>query len=55
MCVVEGVGISRYQFLSLLKVKKVNIGFLKNTKFSNIGDYWDDETVGKIIDLLHEF
>ena len=38
-----------------LKVKKVNIGSRKNPKFSNIGDYWDDETVGKIIDILHEF
>ena len=28
---------------------------LKNPKFANIGDYWDDETVGKITDLLHEF
>ena len=27
----------------------------ENPKFSNIGDYWDNEIVGKIIDLLHEF
>ena len=26
-----------------------------NPKFSNIGDYWDEEIVAKIIDLLHEF
>ena len=33
----------------------MNIGSLENPKFSNIGDYWDDETLGKIIELLHEF
>ena len=24
-------------------------------KFASIGDYWDDETVGHIVDLLHEY
>ena len=38
-----------------MKIKKVNIGFLENPKFSNIGDYWDEETVAKIKDLLHEY
>ena len=38
-----------------LKIKKVNIGSEENLKFANIGDYWDDETVGNITDLLHEF
>ena len=52
---VEGFGIFRHQFLCLLKIKKVNIGSPDNPKFANIGDYWDEETVGKIIDLLHEF
>ena len=28
---------------------------MENLKFANIGDYWDDETVSKITDLLHEF
>ena len=38
-----------------LKIKKVNIGSPENPKFVNIGDYWDDEALGKITDLLHEF
>ena len=38
-----------------LKVKKENIVTLKNPNFANIGDYWDDETVGRITDLLNEF
>ena len=55
MRLVEGLGISSDQFLSPLKIKKVNIGSKKNPMFANIGDYWDDDTEGKIIDLLHEF
>ena len=41
--------------MSPLKIKKVNIGSTENPKFVNIGDYWDNETVGKIMDLLHKF
>ena len=55
MRIAEGFGISSDQFLSPLKVKKVNIGLPQNPKFANIGDYWDEYIVGKIIDLLHEF
>ena len=52
---VEGSGISSEQFVKPLKIKKVNIGSEDNPKFSNIGDYWDEEIVAKITDLLHEF
>ena len=52
---VDGFGISSNQFLNPLKTKKVNIGSIENPKFSNIGDFWDDETFGRIIDLLLEF
>ena len=52
---MEGLSLSNDKFLKPLKTKKVNIGSPENTKFSNIGDYWDDEMVGKITDLLHEF
>ena len=38
-----------------MKIKKVNIGLPENPKFANIGDYWDEEIVRKIIDLLHEY
>jgi hypothetical protein len=34
---------------------KVNIGMTENPKFAQIGDYWSDETVEKIADLLHEY
>ena len=55
MHVVEGLGISSDQFLSALKINKVNIGSIKNLKFVKIGDYWDDETIKKITHLLYEF
>ena len=51
--VVEGLGISSNNFLNLLKTMKVNIGSHENPKFANIGDYWEDETIRKIINLLH--
>ena len=49
------LGISYNSFLNPLKTKKVNIGSPEIPKFANIGDYWDDETIGKITDLQHEF
>ena len=38
-----------------LNIRKVNIGTEENRKFANIGAYWDDESMGQITDLLHEF
>ena len=55
MHVVEGLGISSDQFLSALKIKKVNIGSIENLKFVKIGDYLDNETIRKITHLLYEF
>ena len=52
---VERLGVSSDKFLIPLKIKKVNIGSLENSKFANIGDYWDDENIGNITYLLHEF
>ena len=52
---MEGIVISSDQFPSPLKIKKVNIGSPKNTNLANIRDYWDEETVGKVTELLHEF
>ena len=52
---MEGSGISSDQFLKLLKIKKVKIGSPENLEFTNIGDYWDEETIAKVTDLLHEY
>ena len=54
-CTGEGSCVSSDKFMNPLKIEKVNIGLLENPKFSNIRDDWDNENVGKIIDLLHEF
>jgi hypothetical protein len=36
-------------------VKKVNIGIVENHKMASIGDYWDEQIVESIIELLHEY
>ena len=38
-----------------LKIRKVNIGTEENPKFASVGEYWDEETMANIINLLHEF
>ena len=38
-----------------MKIKEVHIELLKNPNFSNMRDYWDEEAVAKITDLLHEY
>ena len=55
-------GCIRWKALSLIptiiehiKLKKINIGTKVEPKFASIGDYWDDETIGHIVDLLHEY
>ena len=52
---MEKSSASNDKFLNPLKINKVTISSPENPKFANIGDYSDNETVGKIIDLLHEF
>jgi hypothetical protein len=36
-------------------VKKVNIGTVENPKIASIGDYWYEQTIERIIELLHEY
>jgi hypothetical protein len=38
-----------------IKVKILNIGTNDNPKMANIEDYWDEQTVERIIELLHEY
>jgi hypothetical protein len=42
-------------YVQPIKTQKVNIGTKEYPKFTQIGDYWDDETIEKIADLLHEY
>jgi hypothetical protein len=41
-------------FVAPIKVKKVNIGMNDNPKMASIGDYWDEKTLERITELLHE-
>ena len=36
-------------------IRKIDIRTTENPKFANVGDYWGEETIAKITDLLHEF
>jgi CTP:phosphocholine cytidylyltransferase-like protein len=38
-----------------IKVKKVNIGTTENPKMASIGDYWDEQTIERITELLREY
>ena len=38
-----------------LKTQTVNIGSEENPKYATIGDYWDDEMVSKVTQLLHDY
>ena len=38
-----------------MNIRNVNIGTEENPKFENARDYWDEETMAKIIDLFCEF
>jgi hypothetical protein len=52
---VEGPELESVEYAKSLKTHKVNIGTKDNPKFTNIGDYWNEETVEKIVDLLREY
>jgi len=38
-----------------MKTKQVNIGTEAESKFTEIGDYWDDMMVDKVTKLLYEY
>jgi hypothetical protein len=42
-------------FVSPIKVNKFNIGTIENPKISSIGDYWDEQTIEAITELLRKF
>ena len=52
---VAAPNIATYSMNQPLKIWKVNIGPAENLKFANFKDYWDEETMVRIMDLLNEF
>jgi hypothetical protein len=53
--VVEGPKLESTAYTQPIKTQRVNIGTTKNPKFAQIGDYWSDEIVENIADLLREY
>lgn len=49
---VEGLQMENHNITAPLKTKQVNIGTKVKLKFAKIGDYWDDATMEKFIELL---
>jgi hypothetical protein len=52
---VEGPQLQSEAIVSPLKIKKVNIGTKEHPKIASIGDYWDNQTVEIITELLREY
>jgi hypothetical protein len=52
---VEGPPIESEVIVASIKVKKFNIGTVENPKMASIGDYWDEQIVESIIELLREY
>jgi hypothetical protein len=52
---IEGLGIELPFVGKPIKIKKVNIGTEQAPKLANVGDYWNDATISKITELLHEY
>ena len=38
-----------------MKIKKVNIRTEETLKIASIGNYWDDKSIGQVVDLLQEY
>jgi len=51
---LEGPQLQSKEFTAPM-IKKVNIGTEEKPKIANIGDYWDSETMEKIIELLRKY
>ena len=54
-CEVEGSKLEVPEITKNVKLKKVNIGTEVDPEIASIGDYWDDETIGHITELLQEY
>ena len=52
---VEGSQIENPDITATLKTRQVNIGTEAESKFTNIGDYWDDAIVDKVTEMLQKY
>lgn len=52
---VKGPQIENLYISTPLKTNQLNIGTKEEPKFAKVYDYWDDTTVDKVVELLHEY
>lgn len=52
---IEGPPLKEVDVTKPLKLREVNIGMKENPNLAKIGDYWDENTVGKVAKLLTEY
>jgi hypothetical protein len=52
---VEGPPLESKVISMPIKIKKVNIGTAEQPKMASIGDYWDEQTLESITELLREY
>ena len=52
---MEGPPLESEVISAPIKINKVNIGTTEQPKMVSIGDYWDEETLESIIELLREY
>lgn len=52
---VKGPKATNLDISEPLKTRQVNIGSKAEAKFTKIGDYWDEDIVDKVAELLHEY
>ena len=49
---VQGPKLEIPEITEKVKTKKINIGTEEDPKLASIGDYWDEEIMGHLTDLL---
>ena len=52
---VQGPLVEDPDITTLVKKKQVNIGTEAEPKYATLDDYWDDATIDKVAELLHEY
>ena len=54
-CKVKGIKVEKPDISEPLKNQQVNSGTEEEPKFVKIGDNWDEDTIGKVAELMHEY
>jgi len=52
---VNGLEIEDLDITTLLKTKQINIKIEEESMYAMLGDYWDDSTIEKFIELVREY